>query len=649
MDRNTIFGLLLIFGIFIGWGVWMSPSKEEIEQQRKAQDSIMQVQVQTRDSLTRLAAATPAKTENQSLTAITANITSLSDSSVSDSIRRELKARFGHFSAAAVGEKKVFTLENDLVRIDLNQLGGRPWQVELKDFKTHDTLPLILFDSATSAFGLEFFSLNKLINTNQFYFKPVWYDNAQQGKTNLTVTSDDSLTFGMRLYADAADTLAADAGYIEFRYTLHGNAYMIDFDVAFVNMNNVIDRNTTFVNLNWQADLRNQEQSLENEGRESTVYYRFAKDKEVDYLSETKDDKDNLSTSVKWISYKALFFTSVLMADKEFEGAEIQTYTKTDKLPERYLKSMSSVIPLTYQTTGNTEHNMSLYYGPNKYRTLRNYHIQLERQITLGWSFMPMWVINVYAVIPVFDWLDSWGLNYGIIILILTIFLKIFLFPIAYWSYRATAKMKVLKPEIEEVTKKFTKPEDSMKKQQATMELYRKAGVNPMAGCFPMLLQFPILIALFRFFPSSIELRQQSFLWAHDLSSYDSILRLPFEIPFYGDHVSLFTLLMTISTIIYTKMNNDMMSTGNQLPGMKTMMYIMPVMFLGIFNNYASGLSYYYLLANLFTFGQMWLIRRTINEEKLLLKLQENKKKPLKKSGFQRRIEEMAKQQGYKK
>lgn len=646
MDKNTILGLLLIFGVFVGWGVWMSPSKEEIEKQRQQQDSILKMQAVTRDSLARIQDTSKPDKPVEPL----AKVTSLSDSTVTDTLRRELKARFGNFAHASVGEPTVFTLENDYQTIQLNQLGGRPWKVELKNFKTHDTLPVILFDSANSAFGLEFFSLNKLINTNHFYFTPFWYDKKNEGKNHLTVSGSDSIVFGMRLYADAADTLALNPdSYIEFRYTLHGDNYMMGFDVEMKGMNNVIDRNTTFVNLIWQADLRSQEQSLENEARESTVYYRFAKDKDVDYLSETKDDKENLSTTVKWISYKALFFTSVLLANTEFEGAEVQVLTKPDKQPNRYLKTMATVIPLPYQPNADVAHGMKLYYGPNKYRTLRNYHLQLERQITLGWSFAPMWVINVYAVIPVFDWLDSWGLTYGIIILILTILLKIVLFPIAYWSYRATAKMKVLKPEVEEVTKKFTKPEDSMKKQQATMDLYRKAGVNPMAGCFPMLLQFPILIAMFRFFPSSIELRQQSFLWAHDLSSYDSIFNLPFNIPFYGDHVSLFTLLMTISTIIYTKMNNDMMSSSNQLPGMKTMMYIMPVMFLGIFNNYASGLSYYYLLANLFTFGQMWIIRRTISEEKLLQKLQENKKKPVKKSGFQRRLEEMAKQQGYKK
>jgi YidC/Oxa1 family membrane protein insertase len=309
---------------------------------------------------------------------------------------------------------------------------------------------------------------------------------------------------------------------------------------------------------------------------------------------------------------------------------------------------MAAVIPLEFGKDPETTYAMQWYYGPNKYKTLKKYDLKLERQVLLGWSFFLMWGINVYAVLPVFDWLSTYGLNYGIIILILTILLKIVLFPIAYISYKSTAKMRVLKPEIDELATKFPKKEDGLKKQQATMELYKKAGVNPMAGCIPMLLQFPILIAMFRFFPASIELRQEPFLWAHDLSSYDSIFTLPFTIPFYGDHVSLFTLLMTISTLIYTKMNNDMMSSSQQLPGMKTMMYIMPIMFLGVFNNFSSGLSYYYFLANMITFAQMFIIRRTINEDKLHAQIQENKKKIVKKSSFQKRLEDMAKQRGYK-
>jgi YidC/Oxa1 family membrane protein insertase len=369
----------------------------------------------------------------------------------------------------------------------------------------------------------------------------------------------------------------------------------------------------------------------------------------VDYLSETKDDEESLKTDVRWLSFKSRFFNAVLIGDEPFLNADIKAFTDERNTDDHYLRSMAALIAVPFKNIPQQTFPMRMYFGPNKYRTLKKYDLDLQRQIPLGWSFFLMAWINIYAVIPVFDWLGGYGWNYGIVILLLTIMLKIVLFPIAYKTYKSSAKMRVLKPEIDEISKKFPKTEDAMKKQQATMALYKKAGVNPMAGCVPMLLQFPILIAMFRFFPSSIELRQQAFLWADDLSSYDSVLSLPFNIPFYGDHVSLFTLLMTISTIMYTKINNDMMgSTSTQMPGMKTMMYIMPVMFLGIFNNYASGLSYYYLLANLFTFAQMYVIRQTIDEEKILKQIQLNKTKPVKKkSGFQKRLEEMAKQRGY--
>jgi YidC/Oxa1 family membrane protein insertase len=311
---------------------------------------------------------------------------------------------------------------------------------------------------------------------------------------------------------------------------------------------------------------------------------------------------------------------------------------------------MSAEAGIPYSMTDPRPISMSLYYGPNKFYLLKSYDQDLERQIPLGWSFFLMAWINKFAVIPVFTFLGNFGWNYGIIILILTILLKILLFPIAYKTYKSSAKMRALKPDIDELTKKYPKKEDSLKKQQATMDLYKRAGVNPMAGCIPLLLQMPILIAMFRFFPSSIELRQQAFLWAKDLSSYDSIWTFPggFSLPWYGNHISLFALLMTISSVIYTRINDQMMgSSQQQMPGMKTMMYLMPVMFLFWFNDYSSGLSYYYLLANLLTFAQIYLIRNTIDEKKLHAQIEANKKRPHKKSGFQKRLEDMAKQRGY--
>ena len=305
------------------------------------------------------------------------------------------------------------------------------------------------------------------------------------------------------------------------------------------------------------------------------------------------------------------------------------------------IKSFAANLSIPFTRKDNESFGMQFYFGPNHYQTLEQYNIQLERVIPLGWSIFRY--INIYVVIPIFNWLDGMGMNYGIIILILTIIFKIFMFPLAYKTFLSSAKMRVLKPEIDEINKKF-EGKDAMEKQQATMSLYKKAGVSPFAGCLPLLVQMPILFALLRFFPSSIELRQQPFLWAHDLSTYDSIFNFGFAVPFYGDHVSLFALLMTVSTLIYTWTNSQMLSTGSQLPGMKIMMYAMPVLFLGFLNTTSAGLSYYYFLANMFNIGQTFLMRTFIDEEALHRKIQENKKKPVKKSSFQERLEKIQKE-----
>lgn len=639
MDRNSILGLVLIFVIFLGWSIWMTPSKEELAKQQRIQDSLRELQYK-RDSIAR-ALAEKASFEKQ---ALPVDSTVLTNPQAKDSLIKVAAQKFGPFAAAAVGKEEFYVLENDFIRLRISSKGGRPWSLELKEYRTYDSLPLILFDSTNSLLGLNFFASRKPVNTSVLYFEPV-----EKGVQYLKASGNDSISFALRLYAQTGDT--AKASFIEYRYKLKGHDYMLDFDVHMVNMDRVLDPTSTLFNLQWNADILRQEKNLENERNESTVYYCYSTDKEVNYLNETKDDKKIVTTSLKWLSFKTKFFVSTLVAKKAFPGgAEVSTFIRPERKDDpRYNESMSALVPLEYRFSPEAIYGMQLYFGPNKYKILKSYGLKLERQIPLGWGFFLMWPINVHAVIPVFNWLSSYGLNYGIIILILTILLKIGLLPLTYFSYLSTAKMRALKPEIEGLNKKYPRKEDAIKKQQATMELYRKAGVNPMAGCLPMLLQFPILIAMFRFFPSSIELRQQPFLWAHDLSSYDSVLNLPFNIPFYGDHVSLFTLLMTISTLIYTWLQNKQMDTGQQqLPGMKTMMYIMPVMFLGIFNNYSAGLSYYYFLANVFTFIQMYIFRKVVNEEKLHAKIQANKAKPLKKSAFQRRLEEMAKQRGMK-
>jgi YidC/Oxa1 family membrane protein insertase len=409
-------------------------------------------------------------------------------------------------------------------------------------------------------------------------------------------------------------------------------------------LDEVINRQASTLDLNWKLDVPLQEKSMDAERMATTIYYAFNPE-DVDYMSETSDDEEVLPARIDWLAFKQTFFSSILYSKEVLDGPiDLKTVTPDEESGnDTLVRTLSATLGLPLQHTRTEQLAMEFYFGPNHHTSLEKYGRGYEDVIPLGWGIFG-WV-NEYAIIPVFNVLADTGLGYGIIILILTLLIKMVLFPLTYKAYLSTAKMRVLKPEIDEINKKFEGKEDPMAKQQATMSLYSKAGVNPLGGCLPMVLQMPILIAMFRFFPSSIELRQQPFLWADDLSSYDSIYDLPFEIPFYGDHVSLFTLLMTVSTIIYTRMNSQMTGGGAQMEQMKWMMYLMPIIFLGVFNNYAAGLSYYYFLANVTTFGQQLAIRQFVDDDKIHKKMQEKKKKPKQKSGFQKRLEDMAKQQ----
>jgi len=634
MSRNNIIGLVIIFALVIGYSIWMSPSKEDVRKAKLQADSV--ARVERLDSIARatqkLVEDTLKKTGAPAKPADT-----LKQTPVSTEV-------YGSFANVANGSEKFYTLENEVLRLKISARGGRVWSAELKNYQTYDTLPLVLFEGDSNRFDLEFNTEDlKSINTGNLYFVPS-PASANHGDS-VSIAGKDSVQFALRIYP-GSDSTGTGSKYIEYVYTLKKNDYMVGYQVRLVGLGNTIARNTRDIAIAWSTDMLRQEKSFKTELSQATIYY-MDNTGEVDNLKETKDSQERITSAVKWVSYKTQFFSASFIAGDAFSSADIETVSFKEN-SDRKLKSMKSNYLLSYDPTKDQQYDLKFYFGPNKFRTLKKYDLNLERQIPLGWSFRPIAWFNKYVVVLIFNWLEKYGLNYGLIILIMTIMLKIVLLPIAYKTYMSSAKMRVLKPEVDEISAKYPKQEDAMKKQQATMALYKKAGVNPMSGCVPMLLQFPILIAMFRFFPASIELRQQSFLWAHDLSSYDSIYNLPFNIPFYGDHVSLFTLLMTISTIIYTKINNDMMGSTNQMPGMKTMMYLMPVMFLGFFNNYSAGLSYYYLLANLFTFAQMWLIRRFVDEAKLHARIQENKAKPVKKSSFQQRLEDMAKQQGYR-
>lgn len=639
MDRNTIIGLLLIFVILIGYSMWQQPSPEEIQRQQEIRDSIARVEKERAQAIEE-----QAKEQSQDQNTAQPQETS---SEKQDEPEQLDESMLGPFTSASRGEDEDYTIITDKMEVKLSSKGGRISQVRLRNYQTYDSLPLVLFTKDSSRFNFAFFSNNRTINTKDLYFKPVWLTEEPYNKKRIELTGSDSLSFAMRMYpvgqAEDGDS------YIDFVYTFYGDQYILDFDVEFVNMNDYIANNVSYLNLDWYAKLNRHDKQLRNVGNGATVYYRYT-DEDVENLSETDNrDEETISTKLKWVAFKQRFFSSVLIADNAFDNAELLTEdekpdVEDEKERGHYLRTMQAQFGIPYTPSEKVEVPMKFYFGPNKYNILKKHDIGLEELIPLGWGILS-W-INRFAVIPVFNFLEGFNINYGIIILILTILLKLVLFPIAYKTYKSQAKMRVLKPEIDELGKKFPKKEDSMKKQQATMSLYKKAGVNPAAGCVPMLLQLPILIAMFRFFPASIELRQQSFLWATDLSSYDSIFSLPFSIPFYGDHVSLFTLLMTVSTIFYTKLNSEMMGSSNQqMPGMKTMMYFMPVMLLFFLNNYASALSYYYLLANLITFGQMFLIKRSIDEDKIRKQIAQNKKKPVKKSSWQQRMEKMAREQ----
>ncbi len=634
MDKNSLIGIILILAVLIGWSVWMTPSKEELAQQRHIQDSIYRANRErfVKDSI-KMAEANAIMDEK--------NVTAKDESYAAR------YNQYGSFADASVGDDKTFVLENEVLKMKLSSKGAYVETVELKNYKTYDSLPLIGFDEETSRFNLEFIADGKGINSYDLYFEPYLNDFPYEGDETININGRDSVVMSLRAYVDDANGNKDLNKYLEFRYTMYKDQYMVGFDIVSNNLKGIIPSNTRFMTMDWAVDVLKQEKAGDRINVE-TIYYMYSNN-DVETLSqaEVAEAEEELKSGLKWISFKQKFFSYALISKDSFDDAFVEMHTKSRPSNSRYQKSMSANIEIPFD--GLNEDNtiaMSYYFGPNDFKELKQYDINLEKQIPLGGKLVA-W-INRLVVIPVFDWLGQYGWNYGIVILILTLIIKICLMPIAFKSYMSSAKMRVLKPEIDEINARYPKPDDAMKKQQAIMDLYKKAGASPMSGCLPMLLQFPILIAIFRFFPSSIELRQQSFLWADDLSVYDSILDLPFNIPFYGDHVSLFTLLMTAATLLYTYINNKQMqqAQGDQaMPGMKLMMYLMPIMFLGIFNSYSAGLSYYYLLVNLFTFLQMYLFKIFINEDRLRRKIEQAKKKPVKKSNFQKRLEEMQKQQ----
>jgi YidC/Oxa1 family membrane protein insertase len=614
MDRNSIIGILIIAGIFVVWGIINRPSAEEIERQKQKNDSI---------ALERLIQE---KKQQEQLNEIPVEQKQIAPEETVKTVATDtLKSR-------------VVTLENERIKVFLSERGGRPLSVELKNYRTYDSLPLRLFDGDSSKLGFVFFENNRPIHTQDLFF-------TYQGEQLSLISQSQQQHAAFRYSPD-------DSSYIEFRYSLAPGKNQVDMEIEFHNMEKIYTQRTDIIDLDWVIHSPQQEKGRDNELLYTTLYYKFYNG-DVEFFrtrSKKQFNSEPLRTQVEWIAYKDQFFSSVLMADESFIDADVGYENKP--VGSKYLKRFESTIGISAEGGFRSQIiPLHFYFGPNKYKLLKKQYGEKKLQdlVTVG-SGIIKW-INQIVIINLFDFLNKGISNYGIIILIMTIIIKVALLPLTFKSYMSTAKMKVLKPQIDEINKKIPK-EKAMERQQATMALYKKVGVSPLGGCLPMLLQMPILFAMFRFFPTSIELRQQSFLWAHDLSTYDAIIEWQAHIPLIsnvlGNHLSLFTLLMTVSTIISMKFNSQANVSNQQMPGMQTMMYIMPVMFMFILNKYSSGLTYYYFLANMITIGQNYLFKQFIDEDELLKKLESKKTKTKKKSKFQQRMEEMAKKQGYK-
>ena len=638
MDKNTLLGLLIILAILFGYSAYNNSKVQKAKQQQMEELAEQMAQQETQDSttITIKMDSVGGKTDNAFSPAPQAQQTDIAKTSRTD-----------------------YYAETNLAKYTFSAQGGYLKKIEFKDIyaytpKDSAKKNLILFDGASHCFNLNLVLKNQsTVNTKDFLFE------SEVNDTLIVTEQGEQLVLRAHPVKSITDEngvqtqLPDSASYIEYVYTFDPDNFRFGFRVNLVNMSQYLYSNSNSISMDWAAKLNNVEKNYDYERDITTIYY-MDNTNDVDNLEERKPDKKEFATELKWVGFKQQFFTSVLIADSANFSSGFLKVSMPDKSERHLLKEAEAQLEFNVGSLDNGGFDMSFYYGPNQYKLLKEYDLNLERQVPLGWSFLLHW-INRIAIIPIFNWLEAYGINYGIIILILTIIIKTILFPVAYKTYMSSAKMRVLKPELMEISARYPKQEDAMKKQQATMSLYKKAGVSPMSGCLPMLFQFPILVAMFRFFPSAYELRQQSFLWAEDLSTYDSILDFGFNIPFYGDHVSLFCLLMTIATLFYTWLNNRLMApTGDdqQQKMMKWMMYIMPILFLPMFNSFSSALTYYYLLVNIITFIQMGIFRYAVNEEKLRAKLKANMQKPVKKSKWEKKLEEMqkrAQQQPYQK
>ena len=624
MDKNTWIGFALIAAIVVGFSFLKRPSKEELAERKRVQDSIALVQAQELE----------AKLISEQITA------QLQDEQVattpSEDLALQLAAVYGPFAPATQGQEGLITLENEKVRIGVAYRGGHIAKAELKDYKAYgDSVnPLCLFQNDESSLNFTLVTnTNRILATQNMYFTAANQATDAEGNTTLT----------MRLNTNIEDC------YLDFVYTLPADDYMVGMSIVPHNMQLALAQNMSSIEMQWNQSIPQQEKGRKFEERYAQLQYMFVGG-DIDKLSEQKADRANESARIKWIAYKDQFFSTVMIAEDAFESTTMESAPFNPS--SRYIKEYKTNTSLALDITGQKATNLRYYLGPNHYNTLKAYDkdvtsvekLHLNELVPLGWKIVA-W-INKILVIPMFDLFMSWGLHIGLVILLMTLVIKLILLPFVFASNKSTAKMRVLKPQLDEINAKYP-PEKMQERQQATMALYQKAGVSPMSGCLPMLFQFPILMAMFWFLPTAIELRGQSLFWADDLSTYDAIITWNTPIPLFGTHLSLFCLIMTVVNIVYTHITMQQQSGGQEMKMMRWMMYLMPLMFLFFFNDYAAGLSYYYFVSLLFTIIQTMIFRWTVDDKKVLAEMEANAKKKgsQKKSGFAARLEAMQREQ----
>jgi YidC/Oxa1 family membrane protein insertase len=597
--RSSIVGFALI-GIILLIFTWYNSKQAE---KRQAQEMLV------RDSL-----ATAAALEQGE------EATAADSLDITDLTAEEEDYQDQYLNLASQAETEYYTLENDQVSIRISSKGAQPYEVLIKDYYTFDSSDLFLVRPDKSLFDLEL-NTNQWLNTSDLHFRRV-------------ESTDSTLTLRLQFEENA---------WMDAVYSLASDSYMLGYNLHFVGMDQVLDRRTGQMTLKWVLDVPRLEKGYQNERNYSGVAYKYLANNEVKTLGKRRDMADeNFNSTLRWFCFQQQFFSAILVSENGFPAGKLVNRFYPENNPELNLMQSGAEMAVALDNrSADFTIPFSFYFGPNHFYTLKSYGESFEKVIPLGGKVIG--TISRFVIIPTFNWLRQFISSYGLIILILTIMIKLVISPLTWKSYMSSAKMRVLKPEIDKINEKYPRQEDAMKKQQATMDLYKRAGVNMWGGCLPILLQFPILWAMFRFFPASIELRQQSFLWCHDLSAYDSILDLGFKIPLYGDHVSLFALLMGVSMWGYSKMTMSQQPSTQTMPGMEFMqVWLMPIMMVFICNNLSAGLSYYYLLSNLITIGQNWAIRKWfVDEDKIYenLKKKANSKEPVKKSKFQQRLD----------